>query len=162
MSHQNVNMNHLFCLTGWGKTWRRRLLAKLAHVGWFWPRSLIKRCFLDEKSESVKTGSPSVVSNSLQPHGLCSPWNFPGQNTGVGSLSCLQGIFPIRGSNPGLPYCRRILNQLNHKGSPRNLEWVVSPFSSRSSPPRNWTRVSFIAGGLSTNWATWESLYTNK
>ena len=48
---------------------------------------------------------------------LC-PWNSPGQNTGVGSLSLLQGIFPTQGSNPGLPHCRRILYQLSHKGSP--------------------------------------------
>ena len=34
----------------------------------------------------------SVVSDSLQPHGLYSPWNSPGQITGVGSLSLLQGI----------------------------------------------------------------------
>ena len=33
----------------------------------------------------------------------CSPQNSPGQNTGVGSLSLLQGIFPTQGSNPGLP-----------------------------------------------------------
>ena len=31
------------------------------------------------------------MSNSLQPHGLYSPWNSPGQNTGVGSFSFLQG-----------------------------------------------------------------------
>ena len=41
--------------------------------------------------------SRSVVSNSLQPHGLYSPWNSPGQSTGVGSLSLFQGIF-----NPGI------------------------------------------------------------
>ena len=52
------------------------------------------------------------------PHGLSSPWNSPGQNTGVGSLSLLQGIFPTRGSNPGFPHCGRILYYLNHKGSP--------------------------------------------
>ena len=46
------------------------------------------------------------------------PWNSPGQNTGVGSLSLLQGIFPTQGSNPGLPHCRQILYQLSHKGSP--------------------------------------------
>ena len=46
--------------------------------------------------------SCSVMSNSLRPHGLYSPWNSPGQNTGVGSLSLLQGIFPTQGSNPGL------------------------------------------------------------
>ena len=36
----------------------------------------------------------SVTSNSLLPHGQYSPWNSPGQNTGVGSLSLLHGIFP--------------------------------------------------------------------
>ena len=62
--------------------------------------------------------SRSVVPDSLQPHGLYSPWNSPGQNTGVGSLSLLQGIFPTQGSNPCLLHCRRILYQLSHKGSP--------------------------------------------
>ena len=45
----------------------------------------------------------SVMSDCLQPHGLYSPWNFPNQNTGEGSLSLLQGIFPIQGSNPRCP-----------------------------------------------------------
>ena len=62
--------------------------------------------------------SRSVMSDSLRPHGLYSPWNSPGQNTGVGSLSLLQGIFPTQGSNPGLPHCRRILYWLSHQGSP--------------------------------------------
>ena len=47
-----------------------------------------------------------------------SSWNSPGQNTGVGSLSLLQGIFPTQGLNPGLLHCRLILYQLNYKGSP--------------------------------------------
>ena len=76
--------------------------------------------------------------------------NSPGQNTGVRSLSLLQGILPTQGSNPGLPHCRWILYQLSHKGSPRTLEWVACHFSSRSSQPRNWTRVSYIAGGFFT------------
>ena len=46
-----------------------------------------------------------------------SPWNSPGQNTGIGSDSLLQGIFPTQGWNPGLPRCRRILYQLSHQGS---------------------------------------------
>ena len=58
-----------------------------------------------------------VVSNSLRPNGLYSPWNSPGQNTAVGSLSLLQGIFPTQGLNPGLPHCRQILYQLSHKES---------------------------------------------
>ena len=52
---------------------------------------------------------------SLWPHGLYSPWNSPGKNTGVDSLSLLQGIFPTQGSNPGLPHCRRPLYQLSHR-----------------------------------------------
>ena len=88
---------------------------------------------------------------------LHSPWNSPGQIPGMGSLSLLQGIFSIQGSNPGLPHSRRILYQLSHKGSPRILEWVAYPFSSRSSLLRNWTGVSCIAGGFFTNWAMRES-----
>ena len=61
--------------------------------------------------------SRSVVSDSLRLHGLYSPWNSPGQNTGVGSLSLLQGIFPTQGSNPGLAHCWWILYQLNYQGS---------------------------------------------
>ena len=86
------------------------------------------------------------MSDSLWPHGLHSPWNSPGQNTGVGSLSLLQGIFPTQESNPGLPQCRWILYQLSHKGSPRTLEWTAYPFSSRSSRLRNWIRISCIEG----------------
>ena len=52
----------------------------------------------------------------------------------LGNLSLLHGIFANRGSNPGLPHCRQILYQLNHKGSPRILEWVTYPFSIGSSP----------------------------
>ena len=55
------------------------------------------------------TESCSTVSDSLWPHELYSPWNSTSQNTGVGSLSLLQGIFPTQGSNPGLPHCRQIL-----------------------------------------------------
>ena len=77
------------------------------------------------------------MSNSLQPHGLYSPWNSPGQNTGEGSLSLLQGIFSTQGLNPGLLHYRQILYQLSHKESLRILEWVTYPFSSGSFQPRN-------------------------
>ena len=62
------------------------------------------------------------MSNSLQPHGLYSPWNSPGQNTEVGSLSLLQRIFPTQGLNPGLLHCRQMLYQLSHKGSPGKIK----------------------------------------
>ena len=98
----------------------------------------------------------SVMSDSLWPHGLYSPWNSPGQNTGVGSLSLLQGIYPTQGSNPGLLHCRWILHQLSLKRSPRILEWVAYPFSRGSSQTRNWTGVC-IAGGFFTSWAMREA-----
>ena len=58
-----------------------------------------------------------VMSNSLQPHVLYSPWDSLGQNTGVGSLSLLQGIFPTQESNWGLLHYRQILYQLSYQGS---------------------------------------------
>ena len=61
----------------------------------------------------------------FRPHGLYNPWNSLGQNTGVGSLFLLRGIFLTQGSNPGLPHCGRILHQLSHQGRPSGwrLEW---------------------------------------
>ena len=56
------------------------------------------------------------MPDSLWPQELVSP----GQNTEVGSLSLLPGIFPTQGLNPGLLHCRWILYQLSHKGSPLN------------------------------------------
>ena len=54
-------------------------------------------------SEECENVSRSIVSDSLQPHGLqlnkfLAPWNSPGKNTGVGCHSFLQRIFPIQGS----------------------------------------------------------------
>ena len=99
------------------------------------------------------------MSDSLQPHGLYSPWNSPGQNTGMGSLSLLWGIFPTQGSKPGFLHYRQILYPPNHKGSPRILEWVAYPFSRGSSRLRNRTGVSYTAGRFFTNWAMREPLY---
>ena len=62
----------------------------------------------------------------------------------------------MKGSNPGLLHCRKILYHLSHTASPRILEWVTYPFSWGSSQPRNWTRVSCIAGRFFTSWATRE------
>ena len=68
------------------------------------------------------------MSDSLQ-----SPWDSPGQNTGVGSLSLLQGIFQTQESNQGLLHCRRILYQLRYQGSLLGTKsasckpWVLLP-----------------------------------
>ena len=68
----------------------------------------------ERKSES---GSHSVVSDTLRPHGLYGPWNSPGQNIGMGTLSLFQGIFPSQESNWGLLHCRWILYQLSYQGT---------------------------------------------
>ena len=108
---------------------------------------------------------------TLRTHRLYSPWNSPGQNTGVGSLSLLQWIFPTQGSNPGLPLCRWILYQLSHQGSPLSpgvcsnscsLNWwwhptfslSAAPFSScpQFSPASGFFPMSWliVSGGYST------------
>ena len=108
--------------------WQRRLNAEelmLLHCGTGedpWgslgqkgdPNSHIFRC---SDAECMWKWSCSVVSDSLRPHGLYSPWSSPGRDTGVGSRSLLQGVFPTQGSNPGPPHCRQMLYHLSHQGS---------------------------------------------
>ena len=109
----------------------------------------------------------SVVSDSLWPHGLYNPWNSPGQNTGVGSHSLLQGIVPTQGSNPGLLHCRKILYYLGHKESQqkhgRSSQMVVQSWGKVLVPPQRvyitlslsseelypWSRRRMVASGLS-------------
>ena len=102
-----------------------------------WDKLILIRSFI--KAHMKENENHSVMSDSL------------GHNTGVGSLSFLQGNFLTQGSNPGHPHCWWILYKLSHKGSPRMLEWVACPFPSESSQPRSRTGVSCIAGGSFTN-----------
>ena len=98
---------------------------------------------------------PTEFSKQIENHRL-----FPQQGTIVrwfGQNALLQGIFPTQRSNPGLAPWRLILYWLSHQGSPRILEWVAYPFFRGSSQPRNWTRVSCIAGGFFTSWTTREA-----
>ena len=77
----------------------------------------------------TKKLSRSVMSNSLRPQRLYSPWNSPGENTRVGSRSLLPSPGDL--SNPGIELSHiagRFFN-LSHKGSLRILEWVAYPFS---------------------------------
>ena len=62
----------------------------------------------------------------LQPSSFLCPWNSLGKNTGVGSHSLLQGIFPTQESNPGLTHCRQILYCLSHQGSPSNVYYICN------------------------------------
>ena len=62
------------------------------------------------------TEPPGKSFDSLRSHGLYSPWNSLGQNTGWIAVLFSRGMFPIQGSNPGIPHCRHILYQLSHQG----------------------------------------------
>ena len=66
--------------------------------------------------QMLESESHSVMSVSLRPHRLYSPWNSLGQSTGVGSLSLLQEIFPTQELNLGLLHCRQILYQRSYQG----------------------------------------------
>ena len=112
--------------------------------------------------------SNSVMSDSLQPRRLYSPWNSPDQNPGVGSLSLFQGIFPTQSSNPGLPYCRQILYWLSHHGSPAHPVWYSNWHLVITQDPwsRTWQPIPvFLPGkfpwteepGMYSSWGCKES-----
>ena len=142
-----IQLVHLEVLGSWILAWRILSITlpvcKMSAIVWHFEHSLALLffgigmktdffqfcgyCWVFQICCHIVSESCSVVSNSLQPHGLWSPWNSLGQNTGVGSLSLLQGIFPTQRSNPGLPHCRQILSQLSHMGSPLLVYWVPTP-----------------------------------
>ena len=93
------------------------------------PKILSMMCLLLVKWSE----SHSVMSDSLCPHGLYSPWNSPGQNTGVGRCSLLQRIFPTQGSNPGLQQCRQTLPQLSPQGALLPVQKGWDPGSLQSA-----------------------------
>ena len=113
--------------------------------------------------------SCSVVSNSMQPHGLSParllyPWNFPGNNTGVGCHFLLQGIFPTQGLNPCLlhllhwqadslplshlerPFLNLTLNKLMPQAN-LQVDYSLDFFFSRES-------LSVEFTGANNQWAT--------
>ena len=108
----NIKFIHLFC-----HLFLYQIRPKFCST---FNQSLLKILPVNYKIHNLKSESEScsVVSNSLQPRGLYSPWNSPGQNTGVGSRFLLQRIFLSQGLNPGLLHCRWILYQPCHQGSP--------------------------------------------
>ena len=127
-------------------------------ISWVWAHCNISASwwYTCRHHDSSKWKSLRCVQ-LCDPMNYTSSWNSPRKNAGVGCHAIIQGIFPTQRWNPGLPHCTQILYQLSHKGSPRILEWVAYPFSSGSSWPRNWTRVSCIVGGLLTDPAIRES-----
>ena len=88
---------------------------------------LVLRCFpCSSVGKENESKSCLVMSHALRPHRLYSPWHSPGQKTRMGSLFLLQGIFPVQGSNPGLPHCRWILYQLSYQRIPVQETWFNS------------------------------------
>ena len=139
-------------------------------------------CLFSCKACPTLLPSPWAVSHQL-PLSLV----FPRQESGVGCHFLLQGIFPTQGWNPRCPCllcgrwilyqwatwealevtmwkflsCLILFNSLGYIVhrilQARILEWVAIPFSRGSSQPRNWTGVSWLAGGFFTNWAIREA-----
>ena len=68
----------------------------------------------------MKVKVAEIMSDSLLCRGLYNPWNFPGQNTGMGSLFLLQGISETQGSNPGLPTLQAYSLSAEQSGKPKN------------------------------------------
>ena len=87
----------------------------------------LKSFLMKVKEEGEKAGLKlNIQQTKTMASGAIISWqtwrwgnNSLGQNTGVGSLSLLQEIFATQESNPGFLHCRQILNQLSHKGSPK-------------------------------------------
>ena len=106
-------------MTLWKRCWcweRLEAGGEGDNRGWDgWMHHRLNEHEFEQAPGDSESESRSVLSDSLRLHGLYSPWNSPGQNTGVGSLSLLQGIFPTQGSNSCLPHCRWILYQLSHR-----------------------------------------------
>ena len=96
----------------------------------------------DHPNPGIKPRSPTLQADSLP----AEPQGKP-KNTGVGSLSLLQGIFPTQESNRGLLHCRRILYQLSYQGSPSVAKmklYVNSDFFGRKRTLSFATKFSLL------------------
>ena len=124
VGHDWATSLSLFIFMHWGRKWQPTpVFLPGESQGWLMSLGLhrVGHYWSDLAAAADRIGtewSCSVEYNSLQPHGLYSPWNSLCQNTGVGNLSLLLEIFPTQGSNPGLLHCRWILYQLSYQGSP--------------------------------------------
>ena len=119
-----VKVLHLICqqiwkTQQWPQHWKRLVFIPIPKKGNAKDCSNYHTIALISHSSKMKESENcSVMPKDLQPCGLCSPWNSPSQSTWVGKPFPSLEAFPTQGLNPGLPYCRCILYQVNHKGSP--------------------------------------------
>ena len=74
----------------------------------------------DLPNSGIKRRSPALQVDSSLPEPPGKP-----NNTGVGSLSLLQGIFLTQESNWSLLHCRQILYQLSYQGSPMEIQFLI-------------------------------------
>ena len=88
----------------------------------------------DLPNQGIEPRSPTLQVDSL----LSELSGWP-KNTGVGSLSLLQGIFPTQESNRGLLHWRRILYRLSCQGSPLTPKWLL--FKAESDKLLSWRRT---------------------
>ena len=124
-SHKNKNFHFFHYLN---LTWNH-----------FWQREKFNLCSTKDSERLLR--SAQLLSHvqlfatpwTVAPPGFSVHGDCPGKNTGVGSHSLRQGIFPNQGSNSGLLHCRQSLYHLNHQGSPRILEQAAYPFCRGSS-----------------------------
>ena len=131
---------HDTCMTGVGSSQGRGSVDAISPLwrdwrtlaGQEWPRQILLRADSPSLPPSSSVLSCAKLRSCLT---LCGPsppgssvyGDFPGKNTGVGCHVLLQGIFPIQGSNPGLPHCGQILYHLSHQGSPSSLPAKKEP-----------------------------------
>ena len=97
----------------------------------------------DLPKPGVETKSPTLQADSLP----AEPQGKP-KNTGVGSLSLLQWIFPTQELNQGLLHCRQILYQLSYQGSPGDFSSTPGLGGSpgeRMGYPLQYSWVSLVA-----------------
>ena len=89
----------------------------------------------------------------------------PGEDTRVGCHALLQGIFPIQGSNPGLPHCPWILYHLSHQGSPVEREkqsrytFLLSSASSSLYPEISCTLFRLISHSPGEWWCPYLQMW---
>ena len=87
---------------------------------------------LDVQCVSLSVLSDTLWPCVLKPARLLCLWNSPGKNTGVGSQSLLQRIFPTQGLNPGLP----------HQAD--STIWVINMNLSKLTDPSFWNLRSVL------------------
>ena len=104
-----------------------------------WSSGIVRQCCISGQSKVKKWNeSCSAMSDSLGPQGLQSIQNSPSQNSGVGSLSLLQRIFPTQGIEPRSPTLQADSSPAESQGTPKNigvgslslLQWIFPPQES--------------------------------